>query len=316
MFDSSVFFATNARRSWEPFFDGDSIIGEPFDDINGNGVYDPGVDIFIRSVDTTINDDVNFNGEHDGPNDPWSPGVPFDDLDLDGQYDRPSNYYDQGEPFLDLNGDGVCNSASEIGAGLGDLIRWVVSEQDTSFTIWTYELQDSVGLLVSDSGISYATPARSSITWNDTEDRPQRYYDHQFRIDEHGLAYLCRIQPYRSEVQVVPVILAVESDCFAKRISVPVGCSPYPPQWQEPDSTLYRRTIINNATFEFDGILYDSLLQIRLDDGWINGDSTVVCQLEWDFYFKQEHGIFALVTGSHRVCFPVRYDTIPLPMTR
>ena len=91
--------------SAEPFVDGDSIIGEPFVDLNANGVYDPGIDVFYISIDAN-NQDLNYNGIYDGPHSVWTPGVPFLDRDGDGLYDRPNAVYDPGEPFTDINGNG------------------------------------------------------------------------------------------------------------------------------------------------------------------------------------------------------------------
>lgn len=104
----------------EPFTDGDSVIGEPFTDLNGNGVYDDGIDIFIRSADPSINQDINHNGQHDGPENtgigldkngrpknPWTLGIPFLDRNGNGIYDAPNGVYDIGEPFVDVNGNGI-----------------------------------------------------------------------------------------------------------------------------------------------------------------------------------------------------------------
>ncbi|RKX28374.1 MAG: hypothetical protein DRP47_04495 [Candidatus Zixiibacteriota bacterium] len=94
----------------EPYLDGDSVIGEPFTDLNGNRIYDPGIDGFVRSADTTINQDYNHNGRHDGPdNTPpilWTLGVPYEDRNGNGIFDVPNYRYDYGEPFTDLNGNG------------------------------------------------------------------------------------------------------------------------------------------------------------------------------------------------------------------
>ncbi len=92
--------------SAEPFVDGDSIIGEPFVDLNYNGVYEPRIDVFFFDADPARNQDLNYNGIYDGPNSPWTPGVPFLDRDGDGLYDYPNNVYDPGEPFTDVNGNG------------------------------------------------------------------------------------------------------------------------------------------------------------------------------------------------------------------
>ncbi len=89
----------------EPYIDGDSVLGEPFKDMNFNGVYDEGIDGFVKCV-CPENMDLNHNGKYDGPNDPWSPGIPFIDRNGNGLYDPPNNFYDEGEPFVDVNGNG------------------------------------------------------------------------------------------------------------------------------------------------------------------------------------------------------------------
>ncbi len=90
----------------EPFTDGDAIIGEPYIDVDLNGRFngppnDPsGPDIFNGAWD------LNHNGRHDGPTDPYVEGVPFRDLNNNGIFDEPNGMYDLGEPYVDLNGNG------------------------------------------------------------------------------------------------------------------------------------------------------------------------------------------------------------------
>jgi outer membrane receptor protein involved in Fe transport len=97
--------STINNRNPEPYVDGDSIVGEPFKDINFNNVYDPGIDLFVMSVGDD-NMDYNNNGKHDGPLDPWEPGIPYIDMNGDGIYNQPNARYDQGEPYTDWNGNG------------------------------------------------------------------------------------------------------------------------------------------------------------------------------------------------------------------
>jgi hypothetical protein len=92
----------------EPFVDGDVNLGEPFLDNNGNGVYDQGIDYF----DITM--DLNQNGKYDGPNDPWTPGIPFQDRNNNGEYDPPNGVWDEGESFVDLDGNGICSKAINL----------------------------------------------------------------------------------------------------------------------------------------------------------------------------------------------------------
>ncbi len=90
----------------EPYIDGDQSLGEPFVDVNLNGVYDQGIDIFIYAQDPAVNMDLNRNSQYDGPDAPWTPGIPFRDLNGNGLYDNSNGIYDYGEPFLDNNGNG------------------------------------------------------------------------------------------------------------------------------------------------------------------------------------------------------------------
>ncbi len=94
------------KRTPEPYVDGDLVIGEPFTDLNGNKVYDPGIDIFIKSVGDD-NMDLNHDGIHNGPESMWQEGVPYSDRNGNGLYDFPNSRYDVGEPFTDVNGNGV-----------------------------------------------------------------------------------------------------------------------------------------------------------------------------------------------------------------
>jgi hypothetical protein len=86
----------------EYYVDGDSSLGEPFTDLNGNSIWDSGENF----------DDLNFNGKYDSPLDLWTPGIPYDDRNSNGQYDEPNDSWELGECFLDLDDNGVCNQAS------------------------------------------------------------------------------------------------------------------------------------------------------------------------------------------------------------
>ncbi len=101
-----------AQRNPEPYTDGDSVIGEPFLDINQNGWYELGIDVFIRSRDAN-NMDFNHNGIYDGPYSEWTIGTPYVDRNGNGIFDRPNNQYDQGEPFKDTNGNGIWDGGSQ-----------------------------------------------------------------------------------------------------------------------------------------------------------------------------------------------------------
>ncbi len=96
----------------EPYLDGDINLGENYTDVNNNGVYDEGIDIFTIS-NGPDNQDVDRNSRYTYPYpyEEWSPGIPFIDRNGNGLYDRPNNQYDPGEQFVDLNGNGVYDRA-------------------------------------------------------------------------------------------------------------------------------------------------------------------------------------------------------------
>jgi outer membrane receptor protein involved in Fe transport len=106
VYDPQLRDVTNIDAA-EPYTDGDVSLGEPYIDVNLDGKFegppnDPnGPDIFPGAWD------YNHNGRHDGPEDPWSPGIPYRDLNNNGRYDAPNGRYDYGEPFVDSNGNGV-----------------------------------------------------------------------------------------------------------------------------------------------------------------------------------------------------------------
>ena len=89
----------------EPYIDGDINLGEPFEDKNGDGVYDPAVDVFNATMD------LNGNGDYDGPDADWSLGIPFEDRNKNGRYDSPNSTWDPGEFYTDLNGNGKWDDA-------------------------------------------------------------------------------------------------------------------------------------------------------------------------------------------------------------
>jgi outer membrane receptor protein involved in Fe transport len=92
----------------EPYLDGDVLIGEPFKDVNNNGVYEEGIDFF-----DSRNGDLNGNGVYDGPTSDPCPGlqhcptaVPYVDRNLNGEYDKSNGRWDPGESYTDMNGNG------------------------------------------------------------------------------------------------------------------------------------------------------------------------------------------------------------------
>lgn len=121
----------------EPYIDGDRVIGEPFTDVNLNGFYDPGIDLWSPSNLPALNQDLNYNSAYDGPQSEWSGGLPFDDLNGNGVYDAPNGVYDLGEPYLDLNGNGSWDSQDGfLDSGYDQWAHY----NESSTTEWTASL--------------------------------------------------------------------------------------------------------------------------------------------------------------------------------
>lgn len=123
----------------EPYIDGDSSLGEPFIDVNKNGIYDMGIDRFITALDPAQNMDLNRNNRYDGPNDLWVPGIPYIDYNGNGTYDPPNNRYDPGEPYTDINKNGKHDVGGDNATGF--LLYGFGSAGDYS-NVWTQEKVD------------------------------------------------------------------------------------------------------------------------------------------------------------------------------
>ncbi len=91
----------------EPYIDGDINLGEPFIDLNDNGIYDYG-DYWDGTMD------VNGNGAYDSPYGLWSPGIPFDDRNGNGRFDYANGTWDPGEYYTDMNGNGKWDDTDEF----------------------------------------------------------------------------------------------------------------------------------------------------------------------------------------------------------
>ncbi len=121
----------------EPFTDGDVVLGEPFIDVDFNGEYNSPPDIFIGAWD------LNNNGQHDGPNDEWSNGVPYRDLNNNGRYDAPNGIYDYGEPYVDQNSNGRYDGTDNFwDHGFNRWALWHKTQQTT--TTFSFDLTSQV----------------------------------------------------------------------------------------------------------------------------------------------------------------------------
>jgi hypothetical protein len=158
----------------EPFLNTEKIIGEPFTDNNGNGVYDAGVDGFVISTDPARNQDLNHNGKYDGPNSEWTPGIPFDDIDGNGLPRNEGNGFLPGVPYCDFNHNGK-RDGDPYWSEVFCLRRYL---SDSTGDFYQFRLSDSTFSFHSDSGITYVvstgpfspswSPAQSLVLRADT----------------------------------------------------------------------------------------------------------------------------------------------------
>ena len=152
----------------EPYRDGDSCLGEPFTDVNGNGMYDLGIDIFISDCGSPLNQDFNCNGGWDGPDDcnQTSPGIgAFVDFDGDSVFDEMNYQYDLGEPYLDFNDNGIRDYTNDYD------LRMAVSHSVISY----YD------------GTSYMMLSDSAIV--EGFENYEIYYRNGFSVDSLGLRW-------------------------------------------------------------------------------------------------------------------------------
>jgi len=80
----------------EAYVDGDINLGEPFVDLNRNGLYDFG----------ETYTDLSSNGKYDGPYEAWTAGVPYIDRNNNGKFDYSNGTWDPGELYVDANHNG------------------------------------------------------------------------------------------------------------------------------------------------------------------------------------------------------------------
>ena len=297
-FDESNYYSTAEWPRPEPHYNGDYIIGEPFTDVNGNGVFDEGTDVFEFPAD-----DLNDNGKYDGPNDPWSPGVPYDDLNGNGLYDDPRHnpYYEDGDPFLDLNGNGVWDYPA-----LYAVVHWLHYDTYITATRWCVEYCDSAALFTSDSDRKYWLPRKHEDWWDYLLERPRRDTTLVFDLSDSGLTLSSHRYNNNTLLHVLPrgdVILG------SSRVMTSHGGI--------GDSTSFLRSVSHGEQLEIYGETFDDLLCVRFEDAWPDNDSIRVSPDHgWELYFARDHGVMAVHTPSRWYYFPARFDSLPLPVTR
>lgn len=186
-----IYEVVNGDSMLEPYIDGDSCIGEPFHDVNGNGVYDSGIDYFIicgtPQDPCPDNQDLNYNGEYDGPNScDQVDSVPFTDFNQDGNFDGPNGQYETGERFYDIDGNSLRGYSHKLLLGL------VFSSAEYISPRWCYIREDIPSIEAGGFTIS----------------SPYPYYKDIFSCDSAGLKW------YKHGIENIsthPITIAAES---------------------------------------------------------------------------------------------------------
>lgn len=293
----------------EPFLEDEAVIGEPYTDVNDNGQYDVGVDIFVRSSDPAVNQDLNYNGRHDGPENTspyeWGPGIPFDDLDGNGTMRIPTGNMIPDEdcqyaPFIDWNGNGQWDSSAVVAEQLYHYRSeyWAFANQ-TKFSLSM--VYDTMAYrYISDSGNVYwmgsdnwpTSPGFVFYSWAEQTEVTVNNSLKFFIADSSQLA---------SDSGTI-----VSAD-----ISLPV---PY----------FAVRHITLDTSLQFDDTLFENLLFFRFDS--IHNDYAPVPGLAgafWEFYFDRAVGLLAYRMTSNRSREPITFyfhrpwtGTFPIPLTK
>lgn len=293
------------NHGWfEPFLLEEAIIGEPYTDVNGNGVYDNGIDIFRRSSDPSINQDLNYNGKHDGPENmsscAWESAIPFDDLDGNGVC-RCRNFANPTPdcayaPFVDWNGNGAWDTASQEGT---KLVKWSVEEDLYAWRAALYWQLDSVYHFVSDSGKEY---------WFDPV-----FIGPGIRMTRTNYSWTITQSSIPFPIFDTVVIEPIEEDTI--RITSG-GCT----------DCAFLRHIEVGIDLVIGDTSYSDLIHVRFDSMLAESRHYPdFLHWRWDFYFAKEIGLIAFewryeVDGRIEewlFSFADKFDgTLPLPLTK
>lgn len=255
----------------EPVMNWEGVIGEPFWDVDGDGVYNADIDSFVMALDPAINQDLNRNNRYDGPADGWSPGIPFDDINGDGVYNpRTDDYYSgyiDGMPFCDFNANGIRDTSMDALYGVLKLEMLPANGPDTTW-VWarSYEMEYR---FESDSGINY-----------------NLQFKRGFGL---GNIYLTKTGMYVNlfwNIQMLDTGYIPDGLDTIIEVEIP---------WEGPGR--YRKKVRLNESIYVDGIGYDNLLLVSF-----TSESNLVSQHWYDdcyvYYFSREKGLVAFGTGN------------------
>jgi hypothetical protein len=242
----------------EPLVNWEQSLGEPFTDMNGNEIYEPGIDSFVISGDPNINQDLNGNGSYDSPDDPWSEGVPYDDIDGNGEF-RPDpgdhiSGYEPGLPYADYNTNNKHDGDLKAAYGVAEWQTFSWFGEGIRYRLIFYD--PAVYRFVSDSGLNYDLPFSNAPIINTliTSDTALLY-----QID-----YLSTVSLLR------PGIIEAED---STEIELPGN----------PNPIFYYRWVTLGESLQVDGLSFSDLVKVRIGNN----------AYRFDFYFSRGLGIMA-----------------------
>jgi len=248
----------------EPLVNWEQSLGEPFFDIDGDQVYDPAADVFVISDDPDSNQDLNRNGLYDGPDDPWSPGIPFDDIDGDGEFrEDPGDHisgYEPGLPYADFNLNNTHDADLKAIYGIQQWASRPWSNGLTAYFISSRE--EAVYRFVSDSSFIYDLPFRFRSTMN------------AFIPKSDGLYY-------RFDQVLIPILPKGGITAENRRQLVLAD---------RQDSISFERSITLDVSLTVDNVSYPHLLEVKLEDS----------NEQYLFYFARGDGLFAYIYRQDR----------------
>lgn len=283
--------------------------GEPFTDVNGNGIYEPEIDIFI-SCACDSNQDYNVNFKWDSANSIWLGGEPFDDIDNNGtcRQEPGANQgaWVPGVPFCDYNGNGVFDSLPEFDH---QMVQLVLTDSGTSYREYHYFPRDSAWQFVSDSQITYVIPPGDPFGPENHDTIPLL----DFEVDDSGLTYIDRAHDIwffhvletgsNQTGKVYDSVLwfsgGIQRPRFNKTVSFGVSLA------------------VGNGTLH-------NLVRVRYDKPiYLHDEFEELYSYTWrEFYFSKSAGLVAVIMfperggDIYRYYFDTRYDNLPVEMTR
>ena len=294
--------------NWEKSF------GEPFTDINGNGIYDPGIDGFKISGDPAINQDINYNSRYDSPEAKWEVGIPFDDINGDGICQQTIDYiylYEDGLPFGDWNRNGINDDESYFHYDI--VICSLMAFPSGTKTYDFYFRMDSVFSFTSDSGKTYILPPYSDPF---PYSRPIVRNLH-FVLYDGSLQFWDEYPFYTNYTRQITIIdtglVKAESNQLVAATIFGLNAN-----------NTFRKSIILDTQLIIENNMYDNLLLIRFDSARYDlpDNPNFLTKEKYEFYFSKSSGLLTIKYHQRYgdTCteynFDTYADTLPIPATR